>query len=273
MLNKFISKFFFIFLLSNIAFAENNNYLRFEPSQFSKNHEVVIEIWNSKEGLERLNRSQYKNDFYQLANFFQTQINPFYCGIASATIVLNALNAPKIIKSENVDPVTDELLNGGSASYTSYSQDSFLNEKTDKIKDRKIVQFKNITEKEEFHNPGLSLDDLAKVLKQVYNLKVETIHAKNDDQKSIEKFRNSVKKIVNDSDHFITVNLDNKPIGLKTNGHHSPLVAYDEKTDSVLIMEVSYKRPWYWVPLEHLYKAMNTKDGNKYRGYLIISKN
>lgn len=275
MLNKFITKFLFIFLLSNLApdlaFAENNNYLKFEASQFSKNNEIVVEVWNSKDGLERLNRSE-KNDFYQLANFFQIQINPFYCGIASGTMVLNAINVPTIIKLENTDQVANEFLNGESTNYMRYSQDNFLNEKTDKIKDRKIIEFKNAADKEEFHNPGVSLDDLEKILKEVYNLKVESFHATNDTLKSIEKFRSLVKKTVNDSDHFMIVNLNNKSIGLKTGGHHSPLVAYDEKTDSVLIMEVGYKRPWYWVPLEHLYKAMNTKDGNKYRGYLVVSK-
>ena len=35
-------------------------------------------------------------------------------------------------------------------------------------------------------------------------------------------------------------------------------------------MSQCIKNPWYWVPISHLYKAMNTKDGNNYRGWLII---
>jgi hypothetical protein len=266
----FLAILFFSFFSTNVLASE---YLRFEPSKFSENNEIVIDVWSDKSGLEKLNRSQYKNDFYQLTNYFQTQINPFYCGVATSVIILNALRAPKdAIQSQSIaEAKLPEAFGGGVANYEFYLQSSFLNEKTDKIKDREIIELKNLNDSKENLDPGLNLDQLAQILK-TYKVKVTVVHAENADEKSINKFRNTIKKVLNDQTSFIEVNFDSGSLGLKTFGHHSPLAAYDSESDSVLVMDVSYKRPWYWVPVTHLYKAMNTKDGYKYRGYLIISE-
>jgi len=33
-----------------------------------------------------------------------------------------------------------------------------------------------------------------------------------------------------------------------------------------------HKNPWYWVSVTDMVKAMNTLDGEKFRGYLIVSR-
>jgi hypothetical protein len=33
-----------------------------------------------------------------------------------------------------------------------------------------------------------------------------------------------------------------------------------------------HKNPWYWVDLKEMVTAMNTKDGENFRGYLITKK-
>ena len=53
----------------------------------SRNVENILVKWNGEQGLERFERSKYKNDFYQLVNFYQPQINPLYCSVASSVIV------------------------------------------------------------------------------------------------------------------------------------------------------------------------------------------
>jgi hypothetical protein len=69
------------------------------------------------------------------------------------------------------------------------------------------------------------------------------------------------------------VNFDGKVFGNKTGGHISPIVAYDEKSDSLLVLDVAlHKNPWYWVDLKEMVTAMNTKDGENFRGYLITKK-
>ena len=45
--------------------------------------------WSSPDGISRLEKSQYKNDFFKLASQFESQHNKVYCGIATTTIVMN----------------------------------------------------------------------------------------------------------------------------------------------------------------------------------------
>ena len=61
-----------------------------------------IEIWNSENGISRLNSSQYKNDFYQLANFYQAQNNPIHCSSATALMLKNAFFYENIPDYSNV---------------------------------------------------------------------------------------------------------------------------------------------------------------------------
>lgn len=214
---------------------------------FSQSH--GSEIWNSEDGLKQLAQSQFKNDFYQLANFYQAQINPFYCSAASSVIILNAINQTNL-----------------------YKQEDFFNPKTDEIKLKTIILGQQKNEKGE-NDLGLTIAQLSEILTKVYNLKTTTIYAKNSNKKSIDNFRKIVMKITQDNDKFLLVNFDGKILENKTNGHISPLVAYDESSDSVLIMDVAlHKNQWFWTKLETLYKAMNSKDGENYRGFLIIEK-
>jgi hypothetical protein len=59
---------------------------------------------------------------------------------------------------------------------------------------------------------------------------------------------------------------------MNSGGHISPIGAYDQKTDSILVLDVaSSKRPWIWVNVYDFYFGMHQKDGENYRGYLIVS--
>lgn len=213
------------------------------------NQAFAKEVWNSPEGLNRLARSEFKNDFHQLVNFYQPQINPLYCSIATSVTILNAFEYPKILTQEN-----------------------FLNDKTDKIKSQKIIK-NQIRNKDKKYDPGLSLDDLSKILSEVYNLKTKATHvAKNSDQ-TIQEFRLALREVLSDKEKFLIVNFDGQILGLKTNGHVSPVAAYDEKSDSVLILDVAlYKNQWFWTSIEELVLAMNTKDEQIYRGYLVVER-
>ncbi|MDA0902263.1 MAG: phytochelatin synthase family protein [Proteobacteria bacterium] len=262
-----------LFASSNNAVA-NSDYLTFQPSQFSQNGEIAIEAWNSAEGIARMEKSQYKGDFYQLASFFQPQINPLYCGVASSVIVLNALRAPKDqIKSQKASEIHEPLTMGGKfIPFKSYSQNNFLNKQTDKVKDRKIINMSNPFAKKDDIDPGFTLQQLADMLSKAYGLEVSANHANQADATTIQEFRELLMDLLNDPERYIIINFHGKSIGLKSGGHISPLAAYDQQSDSVLVLDVAgHKNSWYWAKLEDLYKAMNSKDGNNYRGYLIIS--
>jgi len=239
-------------------------------------NELVVK-WNNKEGLARLNDSQYKNDFYQIADHFQPQINPLYCAIASAVIVLNTLyERQEIVSQKDLEIVKPKAFGGGNIPFNNYSQLTFLNNATDKVKDRQIITLKNITKENENDtknfDAGLGLKQLAKILK-IYQLKVKTDYVESVNQKSLESFRKLLKDILTEDKKFLLANFDGKIIGLNTRGHISPIVAFDENSDSVLVLDVAgHKNGWYFVSVADLLKAMNTKDGNNYRGYLIVWK-
>ena len=107
--------------------------------------------------------------------------------------------------------------------------------------------------------------------KQVYNLNITKIHVSNNSQ--INELRKRLMNILQDQDSFIVANFDGKILNKTSNGHFSPIVAYDQESDEVLILDSAlHKNKWFWISLKNLVKAMNTKDGDDYRGYLIISK-
>lgn len=242
------------------------------------NSAFATEAWNSAEGLGRLTRSQFKNDFYQLINFYQAQINPVYCSAATSVAILNALNYGEI-PSQKISEITKP--NGEAIEFKLYTQQGFFNEETNKIKSRDIIEYKASTgekifensEWKEVYDAGLSLGDLTKILSKVYNLKTELTYAKKNDEKSVNKFRETLKKVLADKTSFIIVNFDGKILGTKTGGHISALAAYDEESDSVLVLDAAlHKNQWYFAEVKKLYEAMNSMDGETYRGYLVVNK-
>lgn len=242
------------------------------------NAEVVTVKWNSEEGLKRLESSKHKSDFYQLAGYFQPQINPIYCSAATSVIILNAIagngEAPSQKELEVAKP---KVFGDGNIQFKSYSQITFFNDQTNKIKDKSIIDFKAIDPKNENDknnfDPGLTLKQLNQILSKVHKLKVKMVYVKKADEKSINKFRKIVKEVTSDNKKYLISNFDGHDLDLKTNGHISPIVAFDEASDSILVLDVAgHKNGWYWANISDFVKAMNTKDGDKYRGYLVVSK-
>ena len=65
-------------------------------------------------------------------------------------------------------------------------------------------------------------------------------------------------------DDFVLVNYARRALGQQGGGHISPLGAYDERSDSFLIMDVNPNRaPWVWVRSDDLIAAMRTFDTSK----------
>jgi len=258
---KILLTFFLVISFSTAVFADEEN------SQ--------VEIWNTSKGLQKLDRSRFKKDFYQLVNFFEPQINPIYCSIATGTILLNALNYGNIPSQKDSEVQKPEIVGNNIIEFHLYSQNGFLNDKTDKIKKHEVIRYEatTIINDKEVYDPGLSMTDFSLMLSKAYNLKVSVTYAKKSDIKSIDTFRQTLKKYLIEDRYFIVVNFDGKILNLATRGHVSPIAAYDEESDSALVLDVAlHKTQWYWTPLEKLYAAMNTMDNQTYRGYLLVGK-
>ena len=253
-------------------------YGKYKPSQFSTKKHVVLVSWNSEEGKKRFFRSKYNNDFFQLAHHYQPQANPLYCGIASSVIVLNSIRASsgKIPVQPQFSVKKPKALGGDVIPYNLYNQANLLNETTDKVKSRNIIQLKNISadsgDNSGKFDPGLKLAELAGVLES-YKLAVQKYPSNADIKNGADKFRSRIKATLNENKLFILVNYKSDMVGQLGSGHISPVGAYDEQSDSVLVLDVAgYQNPWIWIPIVDLYASMHTKDGDKYRGYLLVEE-
>jgi hypothetical protein len=245
-------------------------YGKFSEDTFSPEKKITLVAWNSSEGKNRLITSQFNESFFTLANFFQPQINPVYCGVASAVIVLNALsqrkNSAPIHEYGALEiPTTKEVLN-----LPAFFQHTFLNEKTNSIKEKSVVEFQSPDASGNFR-PGLSLKEL-KDLIESHQAKVTITYPSEENQ--VNEFRKVLKSVCAKEDEFLICHFRSNLMGGIPAGHISPLAAFHEPTDSVLILDVAgHKGPWYWAPVTSLYQAMAFPYDTQPKGggYLVVS--
>jgi len=265
-------------LLANSAFADEAtitksmsfHYDKYPASAYSK--EVAVTNWNSPEGISRLERTTFKGDFYRLAHHFKPQPNPAACGQGAATVVLSAIYE----LNHKAFPVIEEwpVAIGDkkyALQYRLINETNFFNSETDKILDRRAISMK-ITKKDGTFGGGLDIDELQKMLK-THGVKSKLVNVDKFSDAKLADFRKLVKEVVNSDKQFLLLNYDHSYKSLM-GGHFSPVAAYDEKSDSVLMLDVAaHRNPWIWINLSDLYHAMNTKNyaQTAYRGYLVVS--
>jgi Phytochelatin synthase len=111
---------------------------------------------------------------------------------------------------------------------------------------------------------GLTLDELAGLARAKTRRRVIVLRDMN-----AEEFREHLKSS-NDPAHRYIINFDRKMIFGAGGGHHSPIGGYLEDQDLVFVLDVNRNyRPWL-VQRSRLFDAMNTWDGDKKRGMLLI---
>jgi hypothetical protein len=190
---------------------------------------------SSNEGAARLKRSAAIADYSALTGSFQAQELASYCGVASSVAVLGAFGSTT-------------------------SQSDFFTQDASKVRSRLKVTF-----------GGMTLAELAGLLRS-YNLNVNVRHA---DEFDVAELRKAVKANLSSANDYLLVNYQREVLGQGRAGHISPLSAYDEVSDSVLIMDTAaHKYPPTWVPLKSLYAAMRTGDSSsgKLRGFLEVAR-
>jgi Phytochelatin synthase len=205
---------------------------------------------DSTEGLRRLEESQARQGFVPLSMYFVSQETQTFCGVASSTMVLNAL----VPKDER--PNVPEW-----KPYRLFAQSVFFTDAVEKIAPRKDVLER-----------GMTLAQLGAVL-GTFPVKAEVFHAGGNNGEYA--FRKAAKEALSGHDSYLISNFLRTAVGQVGAGHFSPIAAYHEKTDSFLVYDVArYKYPPSWVRTKDLWNAMNTIDGDsqKARGYIIVRK-
>ncbi|MGA1132700.1 MAG: phytochelatin synthase family protein [Prochlorotrichaceae cyanobacterium] len=200
----------------------------------------------SEQGKTLLRESDSLEDFVPLSSHFVTQENQAYCGIASITIVLNALG------------IEAPIATAWNQNY--FTQDNVLNADTEAIIPASLIQ-----------RQGLTLAELAGILEQ-YPLQVDRYHGATI---SLAEFRQLIVENLAEPDNYVLINYLRKTIGQERGGHISPIAAYHAESDRFLVLDVSrYKYPPVWVKAEELWQATNTIDSvsGETRGILLIKK-
>jgi len=198
--------------------------------------------------------------FFPLMEQFSTQTEPAYCGPTTLVVILNALA---------VDP--RRTWKGPWRWY----EESFLN---------------CCVDLEEVKKTGITLGTFA-CLAKCQGL---TVVARHGSDASIEEFRDAVKaacleventdKLTSSSNNdqgsssannqFLAVSYTRKVVGQTGDGHFSPIAAYDEASDNVLVLDTArFKYGPHWMSLQVMYDALQPidKTTGKSRGYVLLS--
>ncbi len=111
---------------------------------------------------------------------------------------------------------------------------------------------------------GLTLDELADVARANTSRRITLLRDLSEEQ-----FREHLRRS-NDPGRRYIVNFSRERIFGAGVGHHSPIGGYLENEDLVLILDVNSDfQPWL-VERTRLFAAVNTFDGDKKRGLLLI---
>jgi hypothetical protein len=112
--------------------------------------------------------------------------------------------------------------------------------------------------------PGLTLDELSSVAAAHTSRKITVLR-----DLAPEQFLDHIRRS-NDPSRRYVVNFRRREIFDAGGGHFSPIAGYLEDLDLVFVLDVNdHFQPWL-VERSRLYSAVNTLDGNRKRGLLLI---
>jgi hypothetical protein len=113
---------------------------------------------------------------------------------------------------------------------------------------------------------GLTLDELAEVARTKTMREVVVLR-----DLTSEEFREHMKR-ANDSTRRYIINFSREKIFGAGVGHHSPVGGYLEAEDMVFVLDVNEDyQPWL-IERERLFSAMDTADGDRKRGLILIEE-
>ncbi|XP_062190304.1 glutathione gamma-glutamylcysteinyltransferase 1-like [Phragmites australis] len=179
--------------------------------------------------------------FFPLVSYFQTQSEPAFCGLASLSVVLNALA---------IDP--GRRWKGP----WRWFDESMLDccEPLDKVKAQ-----------------GITFGKVA-CLAHCSGANVQSFRA---NRATIHDLRRHLIRCASSQDCHLIASYHREPFKQTGTGHFSPIGGYHAGQDMALILDVArFKYPPHWVPLSLLWEAMNTTDESTglHRGFMLISR-
>ena len=232
--------------------------------------ETGLVAFSSEEGLSRLARATAKVDFPDLANQFEAQSNVAFCGPTSAAIVLNASLSRKGDLPRDRSRLSAEdhqfLPPGIDPSVARFTQDNVITKgqktRAQVLGEPMLLNGKPI---KDFGYQLRQLDEMLRANGVITKLVVV------DDTKPLAEIRGELTDNLKHSNNYVIVGYKRSAIGQKGGGHISPIGAYDEASDSFLVLDVNPSSAgWVWMDAATLAKGMRTFDTVENRGYILI---
>ncbi|MEM7595518.1 MAG: phytochelatin synthase family protein [Cyanobacteria bacterium P01_A01_bin.83] len=187
-------------------------------------------------GEQLLAESKFNADYALLKSNFVSQSRRAFCGVASSVVALNSLRRDQ----------------------STITQSTIFNHKT-----REVIHPLKVT------FGGMTLAQLNGIL-QAHQLNTKLVYAADI---NIAKFRSLAQKNLSNPNDIMLVNYRRPALNQPGGGHISPIAAYHQQSDRVLILDVAaYKYPPTWVRLEDLWNGINSLDqtSNRSRGLIMV---
>ena len=229
---------------------------------------------SSPEGRSRLLEALTSNtgeSYWSLTEQFVSQSDPAYCGITTLMMCLNAFC---------IDPQI--RWRGGWRFYG----------------DEQVLLDRCCLSNERIKRVGVTLEEF-KMLGQCNGLQINLKRPQQNDHPAMQSkeiytlddFRNDIQTILmkdddctdenqeklehhhhNHNNAILVVSFSRSSLGQTGDGHFSPIAAYHEPTDSVLVLDVArFKYAPYWASVSDLYESMKEKDTatGRTRGWFV----
>lgn len=203
-------------------------------------------------------------DFWALIGYYVPQINGASCSAASIAMVMNAARSTWALSAEDRLITQSELL--------------------EKLEGQKDLHWKQRLSAGGFQGEhGLTLDLLGKATEaafQAYGFKqvaVKVVHVLDSSPGTKKAIHEILKQNEKSTQDFVIANFNQQTFTDDSAvGHISPVAAYDETAQKVLILDPDrdYYEP-YWVSLETFVRGMATRDASAQlnRGLVVIRIN
>ncbi len=207
--------------------------------------------------------------YWKLTEHFVNQSDPAFCGVTTLLMCLNAMC---------IDP--NIRWRGGWRFYG--SEDVLLDRccfSAERIR-RKGIVLEDFARLGRCH--GLNIDLKRPLLSHNMSSmnKGKPVSNDNDGEASfsLDDFRQDIRSILSGTEAkhqpLLVVSFSRSALGQTGDGHFSPIAAFHEETDQVLVLDVArFKYAPYWVKVEDLYHSMEDLDSdtNKPRGWFLLS--
>ncbi len=242
----------------------------------------------TQEGLERLARSKYKTDFAKLSVHYLNQRDRITCGPTTGAIVLNALRygtdkAPLVAVNSDFLKQMPTGKDGKrfDPQLRMYTAENFFNPKALSLKPLADIYARPKKDpanpQKESRDPGYQLAQFRRVLEEAHGVHVAQVTVGLKDvplaERDAAQIVKEMKKNLSEADNYVIVNYARGVLKQNGSGHISPVAAYDEESNSFLILDVNpMAGPWVWVDASDLLNAMATHDTVENRGLLFVSE-